>query len=126
MKKVAVVLSALMLAVVMVGCAKQISGTPSEVVEECQSIATNEVVEATVTGYITSPGTVGESDGTATFMMGDTSGLSGGQYSSIVYVMVNNPSEAVQKLSYGDRVTAKGHVGNITSSSIMLRDVTVS
>jgi hypothetical protein len=35
------------------GCSKHISGTPSQVVEECQTIETDETASVTVTGYVT-------------------------------------------------------------------------
>ena len=119
MKKIAAVLSTLMLAVVMAGCAKQISGTPNEVVKECQSLQTNEDATATVTGYMTS--LTGKDSGL--LMLKDQAATGNG--GSTVFVYLKDKSQG-DKISYGDRVTASGKVSSIRSDAVSLMDATLS
>lgn len=87
------------------GCGKQIEGSCSKVVQECQSIATNESVTVTVTGY---PVAVAIKEGEPTKVIKMSDDGNAGSY----YVNVSLNEETVL---YGNRITVRGRLySNVT------------
>lgn len=120
MKKTITLISALTLAFVLVGCAQQISGTPSQVIEACQPLPNDTNAEVTVTGYQPLYSDIYiTDDGDAIVTLSDSYDSA----AETVRCFFRNPSEdLIDTLGYSYRVTIRGKLDMIMDSSVVLDD----
>ena len=121
MRKIAVLLFAVVVAIAVCGCSgsaarsangKEISGSPTSVVEQCQEITAGENVTITVVGRVQK----GQNSDTVLMMRDDNDGVS-----SVVNIVSKDPIDD-EKIK--GRVTFKGKLDtrNITGTIITITD----
>lgn len=118
MRKMAIAAISAVLAMSLIGCGASISGTPTQVVEECQSVPAGQTPIVEITGYVTGAGQSTTENGRWTFTISDD-----GERFGVCTVMCftdNNPDVAS-----GERVTVTGTAKLIYSDWISVFDCRV-
>lgn len=118
MKKVTAILAALLMSITLVACSEPtITGRPSEVFEQCQSLSTDKKPTVEVTGYVTELG-VKEIDGSWSLHLVDSTSDTG--IGKVTCFFNSEPNTDA-----GRRITVTGKVNLVLSSCIYIYDCSI-
>ena len=118
MKKVTAILAVLLVSITLVACSEPtITGRPSDVLEQCQSVSTDKKPTVEVTGYVTELG-VRELDDYWSVSLVDSSSDKG--IGDVTCFFDSKPNTDA-----GRRITVTGKANIILSSSVNLFDCTI-
>lgn len=118
MKKVTAILAVLLVSITLVACSEPtITGKPSEVLEQCQSVPTDKKPTVEVTGYVTDLGVI-ELDGSWSLALVDLTSDKG--TGKVECFFKSEP-----KTDAGRRITVTGKANTIFSTCVYLDDCTM-